>query len=518
MSNTDKYLWIAKRGGAWSAAANWTDTTAGSSGAPASSPPGAGNAVTIIGPATTVIVNGNTTTVLATTIVTGTGAAAQLTIGNDVLLLGTVAVSGALTLAPQVLNVSNDTYSPSTFLELDGRASVTAGSLTIGLGGQFNVGGGSSFTAAGTAVLSNAILLATDGSTVRLGGLIGSNNVQNVYGLNNYGSTIAVDDNSSVEIGTAGGAAAGTVTIDKGKSAVLSGTIFGNVVVNGTLGVQAGGNLQIDGGYNFDSGDYFYGDSGDPYGTAQRIGGQGTLKLSEGSTLGLGAADSAAIQFAGPSGTLSLLSVPVVGTISGFAAGDVIEVGGLATGLSYAIGATSTTLTLREGGKLAGTLTLAGNYAGSVFHLGFDFVPITTSAGALITVQTIGSSPAQPSIIAGRAGADVLTATTNNQILTGLGGGDTLDGGSFTGIDFRDTTADLNGSTIRNFSTSDLLDFTDLVPAKAKLLSYTGGVLSVTDGTHAATLSVGFTTPPASGHFFLAADSTGKGTDMTWHS
>ena len=65
----------------------------------------------------------------------------------------------------------------------------------------------------------------------------------------------------------------------------------------------------------------------------------------------------------------------------------------------------------------------------------------------------------------------MLTATANNQTLTGLGGNDSLGAAGFTGIDFKDTSADLNGSTIVSFGTSDILDFTDMNPATA-LVSY----------------------------------------------
>src|SRR3954464_14640131 len=52
-----------------------------------------------------------------------------------------------------------------------------------------------------------------------------------------YASTISVDATSSIELGTAGSAAKGALTIDSGVTAVLAGVINGNVVVNGTLGV-----------------------------------------------------------------------------------------------------------------------------------------------------------------------------------------------------------------------------------------------------------------------------------------
>jgi hypothetical protein len=348
ISNIDTYSWTNPYGGSWTALGNWTDTATGST----ASVPGATNAVTITGGTTF-------------TNITGAGAAAQLSIANNVLLWGTTTVGGAVTL------MGGDNFTGAD-LELDGGASLAAGSLNLGgsASGQqaantLEVGNGSSLVVIGSATLAGSNLMALAGSTVELGALIA-----------NGGNTIAVDDNSSVEIGTTGGAALGAVTIDNGVSAPISGTIYGNVVDNGTLAVQAGGNLNIDIG-------------GDPFGTAQSISGSGALILSENSSLSLGVADSAAIQFGGPAGSLNLSVLPT-GTITGFAAGDIISLtGGLATGLSYSqTSANVATLSLTKGGKAAGKLTLAGNYTGNLFHLS-----LSPYGYASISLQTIGSAP-----------------------------------------------------------------------------------------------------------------------------
>ena len=378
----DTYLWSNQYGGFFSAAANWIDTTTAT---PAASAPNGSNAVTITGGT-----NDNFTNIL------GTGAASQLAINNDVLLWGTLAIGGAVTLGA------------SADLDLDGGASLGAGSLTLANAAALEVGGGSTLTVTGAATLAAGFLAAMDGSTAQLGGLI-ANPVNTGYPVTT--ATIAVDDNSAIEVGTAGGAALGAITIDAGLSTAVTGIIDGNLIVNGVLGVQAQGALAID--------------LGDPFGSAASIGGSGTLALSENSLLTLGVADSAAIQFGGPAGTLVVDVLPS-GTIGGFAAGDIIEIAGsgvaMATGLSYSQTSNSVaTLTLTKGGSTVGTLTLAGNYAGSLFHLNLD-----TAGDGIITLQTIGAAPVQPSLIVGTAGYDVLTATANNQTLTGLGGNDSL--------------------------------------------------------------------------------------------
>ena len=188
----------------------------------------------------------------------------------------------------------------------------------------------------------------------------------------------------------------------------------------------------------------------------------------------------------------------------------------LATGLSYSQTSSNVaTLTLTKGGTTAGTLTLAGNYAGSLFHLGLD-----AQGDGIISLQTIGSAPVQPSLIVGTAGSDSLTATAGNQTLTGLGGNDTLSAGGFTGIDFSDTSADLNGSTITSFGASDLIDLTDMTPNAASVV-YTPGsqaaTLVVTDGTHTATitLALGALLPP--GNFVTSTDGS-AGTDVRFNA
>jgi hypothetical protein len=469
----DAYLWVNPYGGLWSAPPNWLDAT---TGAAAGSAPGVGNAVTVTGGT-----NQNFTNII------GTGGASQLSINNDVLLWGTIAIIGAVGL------------SASADLELDGGASLAAGSLSLANGASLEVGGGSTLTVSGGAAVAAGFLVAIDGSTVQLGGLI-ANAVNTGYPAGT--GLIAVDDDSSIEVGATGGAALGAITIDAGLSTAVTGAIDGNLIVNGVLGVQADGALTID--------------TSDPFGTGQSIGGGGTLVMSENSLLTLGVADSAAIAFGGPAGTVVLDVLPS-GTINGFSAGDIIKVAGrgsaVATGLIYtqtSIGIA--TLTLTKGGQPVGTLTLAGNYAGDLFHLSLD-----TSGDGLITLQTIGSAPVQPSLIIGTAGYDVLTATANNQTLTGLGGDDSLGAAGFTGIDFQDTSANENGGTITSFGTSDVIDLTDMNPATVSVTYIPGtnalATLVVTDGTHTVTMGISFTSGLPAGFFSTGTDGA-AGTDV----
>jgi hypothetical protein len=453
-TSTDAYSWTGASGGAWSTAANWKDATTGKA---ATAVAGSGDAVTITG--STV---GNS---IATT-VGGNGVAASLAIGGDVLLTGTVSATGVLAVAP-VATIGE--------LDLDSKAKLTAGSATIS--GTLQAGGGSSATVGAAATLSGGTLLAVDGSTVQLGSLI----------ANTSNDAIAVDANSVIKVGSPATAAAGAITQAAGATAALSGSIYGNIAAGGTIAVIGGGSLFID----------LTGVAAtDPYGSSPAISGAGVLSITEGSTLGLGAADST--------------KVPT-GTISGFAIGDQIQLDQPVTAVSYKqVTASAGALTLGNGSATVGTLTLSGTYAAGAFHLD-DGVRGST---AVISLQSLGIAITQPALIQGTAGADLLVATANNQTMTGNGGGDTLNGGTSTGLDFKDLTANLNGSALQNFAMSDVIDFTDLTFAKASD-TFSAGVLSVTDTTHTAKLSLGFAVTPTTGSFHLASDGS-TGTRLTW--
>ena len=465
--NSGTLSWANPYGGLWSTVANWQDMLLGTVAATA---PTSLSTVIIAGGA------GDNFTNIA-----GTGSAAQMSISGDVLLWGTVGLSGGLTSAA------------GSELDLDGGASISAAGLTLATAATMSAVDNSSATITSTATLANGTLLAASGSSIRLGGL-----VANGLGLNT--GLVAVDDSSSIEIGSTGNASAGAITIDKGQSAAISGALDGNVVVNGTLAVQAGGMLAID--------------QSDPFGSGQTIAGTGTLQIGEGSELLLGVADSAAIRFAAPAGTLVANSIPT-GQISGFASGDTITLAGLATGLRFTQTTPSlATLTLLKGAAIAGKLTLAGNYTTSLFH-----IRLTATGTAYITLQATGIVPVQPSLLSGTAGSDSLTATANNQTLTGLGGNDTLSGGTFNGITFSDSSASLNGSTITAFALTDTIDLVD-VKAAAAVATFTPAVYSasgppvpatlvVNDGTHSATMTLAATVALPAGVWSAGSDGTG---------
>jgi hypothetical protein len=176
-SSTDTYGWTNVYGGMWGSASNWTDVTTGTA---ASVAPNASSSVTVTGG-----------TNYNYTVLEGLGAAAQLAIANDVLLWGTVAVGGTVTLAA------------GADLDLDGGSTLSAGGLNLASNAILEVSS-SSVIVSGAATLRAGFLLASNGSVMQFGALV-ANSASSVYPFTS--GLIAVDDNSSIEVGTAGGAA-----------------------------------------------------------------------------------------------------------------------------------------------------------------------------------------------------------------------------------------------------------------------------------------------------------------------
>ncbi len=144
--------------------------------------------------------------------------------------------------------------------------------------------------------------------------------------------------------------------------------------------------------------------------------------------------------------------------------------------------------------------------------------PLTTvnkivldQASKLTLNKTIGV------VAVGSSGADTITAAGQGQTLSGGAGIDTLIASVFHGDLFKDLTANFNGDTIKGFGTAngllDKIDFTDLKFA-TKSGKFLNGKLSVTDGTHSASITMPGALTLA--NFTTTADGTG-GTLLTFH-
>lgn len=342
---TRNFVWLSLGGGAWSLASNWADTTDGNT--PSLITPGAQDSVAVTGPSGAQIQT-----------LSGGGAVAAASFSGNTLLSGNYAV-GTLALG-----------SSGGILQLGGGASLMTGSANLAAGSLL-AGSGSTIAAAGTVTLgtagfASATLNATGGARVAALSAI----------LNNWADSIYVDPASIVEIGSAGGAAAGRLTIDAG--AVLAGqgsaNAYGSVENDGTL-AASGGTL-----------------------TAGALSGAGTLQIGAGATLALNGACGAgqAVSFAGANATLSLNqeAFAPAGTLTGFTAGDAIDIRGsqISSASFAATGAAGGVLTLFYAGQVAARLQLAGSYGGAVFLTAGD-----GAGGTLVTVANASGSGGGPS-------------------------------------------------------------------------------------------------------------------------
>ena len=350
---TRNFVWLSIGGGAWSLGTNWSDVTDGSS--PAAFAPGVADNVTIAGPSAASV---QTITAGASS----PGLAASALLFGDTLLSGSFDI-GALTLgqagAGGLLELAGATALAT------GTASVVSGSLLVGAGasladtGSFNLG----LTGDGSATFN-----VTGGGQAAVASLF----------LGDAGSSIYVDATSVLEVGGAGSGSAGKLTVD--ANAALSGQgaadAYGQLANSGTISAQ-GGTLLVG-----------------------AVSGSGTLLIGTGATLALNGACGAGqtVSFTGSGATLALeaeYDAPA-GTLTGFAAGDAIDVrGSQISAASYQqTGAAAGVLSLVYGTQTALTLTLAGSYAGCVFLATGD-----GDGGTLVTVaaSTSGGNGGPPS-------------------------------------------------------------------------------------------------------------------------
>jgi len=431
------YQWLAQDGGVWSLAANWSNIT--STPTPATTPPGAQDEAMITGAtgsALTVITGG------------GTAALAEFTGNCDLtgsyqfgsLSLGTDGNGGLLGIASSAsLTCANATIASGSLLATASTITVSS-TLTLGTG-QFGIGS------------ANAILNASHGATITLGQLV----------LNATAAAIAIDSDSSVEIGTLKDGTAGALTIDTGHS--LSGEgdaqAYGQIVNNGTITAQ-NGSLMV--------------------GT---LTGAGLLDIAASATLILNGRTGAgqSIGFTGANASLAIsaeIDGPQ-GTLTGFGVGDTIdELYSPITGASYTPGsANSGTLTLSYGGQTAQKLILAGNYSGYVFLTASD-----GAGGTIITTAQAGT---------GGGTTSPGTPTQNTYLWSAAGSGAWNNAANWTDQTTSATPAaiapgHLDLVTITGATQGSFTVITG--PAAAAALTITGGV--ATTGTiTAAALALG---------------------------
>ncbi|MBV9251501.1 MAG: hypothetical protein JO227_19915, partial [Acetobacteraceae bacterium] len=207
------------------------------------------------------------------------------------------------------------------------------------------------------------------------------------------------DSTGSIEIGTAGRASAGAVTMDTGATlatGVAVNTITGNVVNNGTLSIANDGYLTINGSLSgagqvqIENGASLLVTGGAS--TPSLGAGSLTVNLGQGSSLWVwGATDAGnTIAFTGSYGQLILHANPDAyfddaATLTGFDQTDTIRLQvGTVTGAVYTAGSQPGTgsLALFNGNTQVGTLAVAGDYTGETFLV----TPVANSTQAQISL------------------------------------------------------------------------------------------------------------------------------------
>jgi hypothetical protein len=342
------YVWLSSPGGTWSLASDWNDLTDHID--PSLTAPGAQDSVTVAGPSGTSVQT-----------VAGPGAAALA------MFSGNTQLSGAFAFGTLVLGAAG----AGGLLEILGGDALGAGTATIDTGSLLT--GGGMVSVSGTLTLGSATaggaatLYASGGGVVQTAALF----------LGAASSAITVDPGSSVEVGTAGGAVDGALTIDAGASLAGEGdaNAYGDVVNNGLITAESG-TLSL-GAFS----------------------GAGSLVIDGGAALVLNGQTGGgqSVDFAGALATLAIATEfdAPSGAIAGFAAGDAIDMLGspISAATYTSTGQTTGILTLYYGSQIADTLHLIGNYAGDVFLPSADGAGGTDITVAPVVVSTGGPSP-----------------------------------------------------------------------------------------------------------------------------
>ena len=403
---------------------------------------------------------------------------------------GTVGVGGALTVGTAATPASSVPYTEqasgqvvvtsggtlavgggitdnSGIIVVDGAGSkLTAGGTLTGIGG--NIDG---VPSSGSPVYAGSIA-AGHGGFVRLGGAAFNAPVAG-YAYATPG--LSVDAASTVEIGAAGGAASGAITVDAGRAitANTDTTLRGALVDNGA--VTAAGGILIQGGNVSGSGVLQIGRGGTlaPYGTVAAT--NAIAFLDTGATLAIGAGYGAS----GTSGVLGPYRIDA--TLTGFRVGDSITVSTPVTAAAFAIGQGGGpgTLTLSDGAATVETLRLAGDFAGKTFLLsplgngsvsvsladGPVGAPVLSSptlavaGGAAATALGI-AAPRDPNYAAGQLSITVASLPGNGTVTladgtTAVAAGQALTSDQLIGLRFRPAPGLFNASSAFTYVVSD---------------------------------------------------------------
>jgi T5SS/PEP-CTERM-associated repeat protein len=369
--------------------------------------PSNGSFTSTFGSPGTLAVAGGATVTAQAGIAVGEGLLSVIGVGSAIGITGDLTIGTEFPSNP----VAPYTYFNSGSLIVENGASIAVSGSVISLQDPIQVvGTGSALRAGGMLVVDASTSNGTDlsvfnAATVQVNGIL----IQQLYQGTVYGQLIPavliVDQNSVLEVGSAGGAVAGALTVDSGQSllATTSATIVGDIVNNGSIG-ETGTSLTVQGsltpggasllllGSIVNNGIISIG--GGTLTLDGTLSGSGVIDIGTSAALAMSIAATAggSVDFDGSGATLIVSpnsnSLPPIGTtLSGFAEGDVLLFPGtsLTKATWAASGADTGILSLFNGALTAATYTIAGNYTGEAFT-----VSPTTGNGAAITVVTGG--------------------------------------------------------------------------------------------------------------------------------
>ena len=360
----DSFSWTAGGSGSWDIAGNWLDLT---TLATAEAAPGATDTATINGPDTgAAITVGGPASVAGLTVnfavdLAGDLAVDELTVAqppssftpgtttSDVTLSGSLVASrvsiGSLYLVP---GFSSQIVNEGTVAVPSG-AALTAGTVAVNAGALQEAGG--ALDIEGILTLGS-LLISTRAPVVRqTSGVLDVLNHAHARldGLNIMDGSVSLDATSTLEIGNAGNAAAGTITIDQGAAlftisplrSIGTVSIAGPVLNNGTMSVLTASDLSDvmnNGSIEFD-GTTFSNSVNDGSitadgGTLSTISGTGRISVAGSVTIGQGVDNTVDLQAAGAELTVALGAGTPIDTsdtppVSGFVSGNSIILQGV---------------------------------------------------------------------------------------------------------------------------------------------------------------------------------------------
>ena len=392
-----------------------------------------------------------------------------LTSGSDTFNIngGTLTVGGITTTTSEVIFTVQDS----------GKLVVTGNDVDDFSSYQVSDG---TFTVGGTLTASGTTIAVSSGGLVQLAGLSGSDH-------------LTVDGSSSLEVGTAGGVATGSITIDSGVTTTVSGAFNApSIIDNGTLVVAAGGSFTLNG----------------------LLGGSGQIDVGNGGNLIVenqaATASAPTITLEGSNDNVTLYSSAFnasqqfTPTLIGLNASDVIDYEGTVTSATPTYNGTNTTLTLYDNSTVVGTLTLSGNYSGDTFtttEINSNLTQIVDPPAPTGTIAN-GTDPPAPAVtIANGANFEISSASADEVTFASITGQLQLDHSqSFAG-------------TVAGFGNQDQIDLRDIAFSANTTLGYStngvngGGTMTASDGVDVAKIAV--LGQYAASSFVMASDGHG---------